>query len=237
VEFRVLGHLEARTGGHLLDIGPARQRSVLAALVADANRPVTADQLLDRVWGGARPARAHHALYSYLSRIRRLLPVPLVRRYGGYVLATEAVDLHRFRTLVTHARLAGNDEEALALFDAALGLWRGDAFAAIDTPWFDAVRETLTRQRIAAERDRADVALRLGRHDRLLAELPAAAVEHPLDERLAGQIILALSRSGHHANALDHYQRFRELLADRLGVDPSPALRQLHMRVLTATRQ
>ncbi|WP_279493265.1 AfsR/SARP family transcriptional regulator [Actinocrispum wychmicini] len=124
-----------------------RQRSVLVVLAIDAERVVTVEQLVDRVWGERPPASARSTLYSYLSRLRRVLAgcghAGIVRRAGGYVLTGDplAVDLHRYRHLVTQARAAQNDAQALSLYEQARALWRGEAFAGIDTFWINRVRD------------------------------------------------------------------------------------------------
>ncbi|MBF9129618.1 winged helix-turn-helix domain-containing protein [Plantactinospora sp. S1510] len=238
LEFRLLGDVDVHVDGHRIEMGPARQRSVLVALLVDANEIVSVGQLLDRVWADRRPQRARETLYSYLSRLRhRLSPaagVTVTRRSAGYLLTAppDAVDLHRFRGLVRQARNTEDDARALPMFDEALGLWRGEAFAHLENPWLSTLREALGQERFAAELDRRDIALRRGLHGELLPELTRRAAEHPLDERLAGQLLLALYRSGRQADALDHYARLRRHLADTLGVDPGPELRQLHLRML-----
>jgi DNA-binding SARP family transcriptional activator/tetratricopeptide (TPR) repeat protein len=237
VEFRLLGEVDALVGGHPLDTGHARQRRVLAALLVEVNRPVPVDELIDRVWADRPPHRARNALSAYLSRLRQqLLPVPDVRieRVArGYRLSVDpqAVDLHRFRHLVRHARSA-DAPTAATLYDQALELWRGEPLAGIDTPWFAGVRSSLQAERLAAELDRNDAALRAGRHADLLGPLAAALREHPLDERLAGQLMLAQFRSGRQADALDTYRRLRGRLRDELGADPGGALRAVHQQIL-----
>ncbi|WP_416986231.1 BTAD domain-containing putative transcriptional regulator [Streptomyces sp. T028] len=242
VRFTVLGDIEVRVDDRPLDIGHMRQRSVLAALLVDANRTVSVDQLADRVWADRPPQRFRPTLYSYVSRLRQALGrvhgagARIGEEPGGYQLTVDAsaVDLHRFRHLVARARTAEDGERAAALLEEALGLWRAEPFATLDTPWFGALRETLARERLAVELDRNDLALRHGRHGELLAELTARAEACPMDERLAGQLILALYRSGRAADALGHYRRTRERLAEELGVDPGAPLRELHQRILTA---
>jgi DNA-binding SARP family transcriptional activator/tetratricopeptide (TPR) repeat protein len=239
VAFRVLGPVEAEIDGRPVDLGHARQRCVLSALLVDAGRLVPVATLLERVWAGQPPQRARPVLSGYLSRLRSLLvpaaEVALTRRSGGYLLAVDpmSVDMHWFRCLVRQAGAASGDAAA-ALFDQALALWRGEAFATLDTPWLEDVRDSLGAERLAAELDRTDIALDRGQHAAVLAELTERAAANPLDERLAGQLILALYRSGRQGDALCHYERLRRLLADELGVDPGPSLRQLHQRILTA---
>ncbi|QTR06482.1 tetratricopeptide repeat protein [Saccharothrix algeriensis] len=239
VRFRLLGGVEADVGGVPVALGHAKQRGVLAVLLVEAGAPVTADALLERVWGDRLPARGRHVLHSYVSRLRAVLAVTervrLVRRPGGYQLTADEqdVDLHRFGHLVARAR-AADDERAAALFDEALGLWRGEPLPDLDTPWAEALRASLAAQRLAAELDRADLALRRGRHAELLPDLAERARRHPLDERVAAQLVLALYRSGRQADALEHYRRVRARLVEELGADPGPRLRDLHQRVLAA---
>jgi DNA-binding SARP family transcriptional activator len=239
VEFLLLGDVEARLDGSRVEIGHGRQRCVLAALLIDANQPVPVDRLLDRVWGDRPPDSARGTLYSYLSRLRRILSVVedlVIRRQpGGYVVTVDpmAVDLHRFHLLTGQARSAG-DDRAAALLEQALGLWRGEAFATLDTPWLNGVRSALNRQRRAAELDRNDLALRRGEHARLLGELAERAAADPLDERLAGQFMLALYRCGRQADALDLFQRVRVSLAEELGAGPGQPLCRLHRHIMTA---
>ncbi|WP_436520945.1 tetratricopeptide repeat protein [Actinoplanes sp. HUAS TT8] len=239
-EFGVLGAVRARIDGEFADLGHARQRCVLGVLLVEAGHPVTVDQLIDRVWGEHAPQRAAGTLYSYLSRLRSAVAgapgVEIQREPGGYLLTVDplAVDLHRFRSLMTSAREAESDRAAADLIAQALDLWRADPFAGLDTPWLAAMRRTLLGERFAAELDRNDVLLRLGRHSELLPELSAAAAEHPLDERLAGQSMLALYRCGRQGDADEQYRRIRHRLADELGSDPGAALRRLHEQILAA---
>ncbi|TWF81680.1 putative ATPase [Pseudonocardia hierapolitana] len=238
VEFRLLGDVGVRLDGRDLDAGHARQRSVLAALLVDVGRPVQADQLVDRVWADRPPYRARNALSAYLSRLRRVLAdadgVRISREPGGYVLAADplAVDLHRFRHLAGRARGAGDAAAAAALFDEALGLWSGEPLAGLDTPWAQGVRAAAEAEQLAVVLDRNDAALAAGRHAELLAGLAAALRAHPLDERLAGQLMLAQHRSGRQADALETHRQVRERLVDELGADPGPALRAVHQQIL-----
>jgi predicted ATPase/DNA-binding SARP family transcriptional activator len=241
VEFRLLGNVEALLDGRRLDIGHARQRCVLVALLVDVNDPVSADQLIDRVWADDTPHRARNALAAYISRLRQLLAgaeVRIIRESGSYVLQTDAlsVDIHRFRHIASQARAAVDPAEASGLFDSALGLWRGQPFASLDTPWINEARNAIEAERVSATLDRNDAALQAGRHADLLGELVTAVSADPLDERLAGQLMLAQYRSGRQAEALDTYRQMRERLVDELGVEPSPILRDVHQRILDGDR-
>ncbi len=211
---------------------------MLAVLLVEPNEPQPVDRLVERVWGDRAPHRAHTALYGYVHRLRRALAggggTRIVRAGGGYQLDVDeaAVDLHRFRDLVRRAR-AADDERAFALLDEALGLWRGEALSGVDSPWLDRVRRTLHLERAEAELHRNDVGLRSGRHHALLAPIWAQAEARPLDERLAGQLMLVLYHCGRQADALEHYRRVCRALADELGVVPGPQLREVHHRILT----
>ncbi len=237
VEFSVLGEVEARVDGRAIDLGHARQRHVLAALLVDVNRPVPAHRLTDRVWGEQVSPGAVKTLRSYLCRLRGSLAgsATIERVPGGYQLTVDpcAVDVVRFRDLAARAR-AAPDDIAAELYRAALGLWRGTALSGVDTPALNAVRTGWERERLAAELDRNDIALRRGEHAALLPHLVAAAGAHPLDERLAGQLLLGLYRCGRQAEALDRYDELRRRLADELGADPGPPLRALHRQILRA---
>ncbi|MFB7183785.1 BTAD domain-containing putative transcriptional regulator [Streptomyces sp. NPDC056230] len=247
VEFRVLGGVEARVDGHRLDLGPARQRHVLAVLLLEANQVVTVDELVDRVWGEQAPQRARSTLYSYLSRLRVALrtaaeEAQIARRSGGYVLAVAAtaVDLHRFRGLAARARTtahAGDETEAASLFEKALATWQGDMCPGMDTSWFSSQREAARVERLAAVLDWGDLQLRRGFHTELVTVLAALAEDNPLDERLVGQLMLALYRGGRSADALNHYQDLRRRLAEELGIDPAPPLRKLHQQILISDPQ
>ncbi|WP_329042995.1 NB-ARC domain-containing protein [Streptomyces sp. NBC_00178] len=243
IEFGMLGEVQARVGATVVDLGPARQRWVLAALLVDVNSAVPVHSLVSRVWGVQPPSAAKSTLYSYLSRLRQALGAVaeasasgagIERRPGGYVILTDPdrVDLHRFRALVRQAR-AGEDERSTAQFEQALQLWRGEPFATLDTPWCNSIRESLLEERHACLLDRNDVLLRHGEHAALLSELASCFDGHALDERLAAQYMLALYRSGRPADALRCFDRIRCALADELGTNPSPELMRRHQQVLT----
>ncbi|WP_129788022.1 AfsR/SARP family transcriptional regulator [Promicromonospora panici] len=237
VRFQVLGHVSALGDRGPVPLGTARQRAVLAALLVEPGVPVSLDQLVERVWGTTPPRSARQTLHSYISRLRSVLdaeacPAP-TRRSGGYVLDVEraAVDLHQFRALVAQARCA-DDGRADALWQDAMALWQGVPFADLDSDWLRSLALTLTAERLAACLDHYDLLLRRGEHAQLLPEVAAAAETYPLDERLAGQLMLALYRCDRQADALAHFRLVQERLADELGSDPGAALCELHQRIL-----
>lgn len=235
---RLLGDIGADIDGERVDVGHARQRAVLVAMLIDLNRPVPSDQLIYRVWADEPPYRARNALAAYVSRLRAAIGhsggVDIKRESGGYILLADpmTVDLYRFRHLANQARAAVDPVEADDLFARALQLWRGSPFVMLDTPWLNEVRNALHAERLAVALDRNDAALRAGRHAELLPELTTMLGEHPLDERLAAQLMLAQYRCGRQADALETFRAMRQRLVDELGADPSPALRQVHMQLL-----
>ena len=242
VEFRVLGSVEVRVAGQEIDAGHSKRRAVLAVLLLDLGRTVSPDLLIDRVWGEAPPASVRNVLSGYLARLRAAIAaaaqpeVQLTRLPGGYLLKApaEQLDLHRFRCLTADAASA-DDEQSAALLRQALGLWRGPALAGLDSPWLRAMRETLELERAAAVLELNEVRLRLGEHAALVSELSGqATASFPADERLIGQLMLALYRSGRQAEALGWFERTRRQLADGLGADPGPELRSLHQQILRA---
>ena len=234
----VLGEIEARRGEDLVPLGHARQRCVLAVLIAEAGQPVTAERLVERVWGDRPPPGALSTLYGYLSRLRRLLgdagDEAIIRQAGGYVLPVRpgAVDLDQFREMAAEARRVDDDATAAVRFEKALGLWRSEAFGSLSTPWLDRARAELARERRSVELDHADVLLRLGRHDEVLPDAVTRAAELPLDERLTGQLMLALHGSGRTAEALARYDSLRSRLAEDLGIDAGEAVQAIYRRIL-----
>jgi DNA-binding SARP family transcriptional activator len=241
MRFLVLGPIEASQDGQPIPLGYAQLRCMLAVLLVEANHPVSTDQLIDRVWANRRlPHRPRRAVQHNIAVLRHALEpasdAALTRRGAGYQLTIDpdAVDLYCFRTLLERANAAGDDEPAAALFGQALALWRGEPFADMDSAWLHALRSMLIAQREAARLDLTDIRLRQGRHAALLAELADETTMRPLDERLAGQYLLALYRSGRQAKAQEHYDLLRRRLAEELGVDPSPPLQLLHQQILTA---
>jgi tetratricopeptide (TPR) repeat protein/DNA-binding SARP family transcriptional activator len=215
---------------------------VLAVLLLDLGRTVSPEQLIDRVWGERPPASVRNALSGYLAQLRKVIvaaaepEMQLARSSGGYVLRAPAgqLDLHRFRALTAEAAKADGDEPAARRLREALGLWRGPALAGVDSPWLRAMRQALEAERFAAVLELNDVRLRLGEHAALVSELSGQAASSLADERLAGQLMLALYRCGRQAEALGWFEQARQQLAEELGADPGPGLRALHQQILRA---
>ncbi|MEU5697011.1 BTAD domain-containing putative transcriptional regulator [Actinosynnema sp. NPDC020468] len=239
MELRLLGEVAVLVGDRRVDLGPARQRCVWVALAVDVNRVVSVERLTERVWDVGPPLRARSTVLTYLSRLRQVLAdvdgVELFRRSGGYLLAVDvsAVDLLRFRDLCARAR-AADDTRAARLLSEALDLWRGEPLTGVTGEWSETERERLRLERLDVRRDLVDTRLRLGEGGELVGDLAVEAAEHPLDDRVAGQYLLALHQSGRVADALEHYQRHRARLAEMSGMDPGGSLRELHRRILAS---
>ncbi|MGH9157255.1 MAG: BTAD domain-containing putative transcriptional regulator [Acidimicrobiales bacterium] len=247
MQFGILGPLEVRSGGVLVDVGRPKQRAVLAALLIEANRVVAVDSLVERLWGDGAPARAVDSLQVYISGLRRALEpgraagtasTVLVTRAPGYVLCVEpgALDATRFEALASegHRLLAGGrPQAALGVLDEALALWRGPALAEFAfEPFASAEAGRLEELRAVAEEGRLEASLALGDHVGAVAELEVAVGERPLRERLWGLLMLALYRSGRQGEALRAYGRARTVLVDEMGIDPGPELRRLEAEIL-----
>jgi DNA-binding SARP family transcriptional activator/tetratricopeptide (TPR) repeat protein len=245
MDFGLLGPVRALSEGRPVDLGSRKQRLVLAVLLLDANRFVATSRLVRACWPDEPPPTARRIIHTHVSRLRSILTAAGAQRYGvslvrhgsGYVLTCDPtrIDAHRFRGLVNRARADTSDEQKTALLGQALDLWQG-------SPLADAAPEAtrhwlcpgLEETRLTAIADRLDARLRLGQHVTLIDELVGYAAEHPLQQRIVGQLMLALYRAGRAVDALEVYQQHRRRLVDEFGVDPCADLRQLELAILRA---
>jgi peptide/nickel transport system substrate-binding protein len=239
MEFRVLGPVEVLQDGRELPLGGPKQRVLLALLLLRANETVSRDQLIDGLWGERPPPSAAHTLDSQVSRMRKTLGEGrLVTRTPGYLLRVEPgeLDLDRFERLYRRgheALIRGAATEAADALRSALALWRGPALVnVLYEPFGLSESERLEERRLLALEDRIKAELELGRSDELIPELEALVRDHPLRERLLGQLMLALYRSGRQAEALAALQAARHRLAEELGLEPGPHLRELERQIL-----
>jgi YVTN family beta-propeller protein len=239
VEFRILGPLEVEDDGRVLPLGGAKQRALLALLLLHANEVVSRDRLIDDIWGERAPETAATALQGYVSGLRKALGVErILTRAPGYLLQVDSneVDLARFEQMARAGRDAlasGDAERASAMLAEALALWHGLPLADLDATAFAyAERLRLEELRVSAIEERIEAELTLGRHAALVVELEALVAEHPLREKLRGQLMLALYRCGRQAEALQVYQEARRLLVGDLGLEPGTALRSLEQAIL-----
>lgn len=239
-QFRVLGPVEVAGGHGPIDLGGPRQRTVLAVLLAFPNQVVSTDRLVDELWGEKPPGQAKHSLQTYISNLRRLLrqhslgSERIETRSPGYVIHVDPdeVDAMRFERLFAEARSA-EDQAAMPLLEAALGLWSGGAYAEFsdrDTLQIEAIR--LEELRFLAKEHRFDCLLRLGRLDEAVAELEAFVASEPLRERPRALLMEALHRVGRQPDALRVYGDYRKLLAEELGLEPSKQLQKLELAIL-----
>jgi len=242
MDFRILGPLEVDEGGRAIPIVGDRQRALLAILLINANEPVSADELIDELWGEHAPASPRKGLQVQVSRLRKALAessVRLVTQPNGYLLRVEPgeLDLDRCERLAGQGRQALDAEgpgRAAERLREALALWRGPAlgefaFESFAQPEIGRLEEL----RLGLLEDRIDADLACGRHAELVGELEALVAQHPLRERLRGAQVLALYRGGRQAEALEAYRAARAMLDEELGLEPTPALRDLEHAILT----
>jgi DNA-binding SARP family transcriptional activator len=239
VEFRILGPLEVVDGGGPLRLGGRNQRALLALLLLNVDEVVSTDRLIDGLWAENPPRTAPTSLQNAVSQLRKLLGADrLVTKPPGYILRLEAdqLDVDRVRQLVTEARTR-DAEGRVQLLREAEGFWRGPPLAEFA---YDAFAQTaigrLEELRLSVIEERIDAELGLDRHSELIGELEALVAEHPLRERLRGQLMLGLYRAGRQADALHGYQEARRALLEELGIDPGPALQRLHSAILRQER-
>ena len=235
LDFRILGPLEVAEGETLLPLGGRRERALLAILLLRAGEVVSTDRLLDELWGERPPRTAATSLQNAVSQLRRRLGAELlVTRPPGYVLQLddEQLDLARFERLLADARTGVPEQKASKLREA-LALWRGPPLADLAFESF-AQNEIarLEELRWTALEDRVEADIELGRAADLVAELESLVQLQPLRERLRGQLMLALYRSGRQAEALQIYHEGRRSLVEELGIEPSRALQELYGAIL-----
>src|SRR3954452_2021551 len=234
MEFRILGPLEVEAEGRLLKLGGAQPRALLALLLLHPNEVVPRERLIDELWDGPPPQTAATAVQVHVSQLRKVLgPGAIVTKRPGYLLRADDgdLDLRRFEEAVERSRSAA-PEEAADLLTSALALWRGIPLAELDAPFARTARARLEEQRLGALEQRIDADLELGRHAKLVPEVEGLVRDHPLRERLRGQLMLALYRSGRQADALAAYQEGRRRLVEELGLEPGEELRRLQRAIL-----
>ncbi|MGW1912685.1 BTAD domain-containing putative transcriptional regulator [Streptomyces sp. NPDC002076] len=241
LRFGVLGPVRAWRGAEQIGTGSPQQRALLAALLLREGRTATAAELIDALWGPEPPSQALAAVRTYASRLRKILPPGvLVSESGGYAVRVPgegALDLAVAQTLAAQAekaRAAGDLCRARELLNQALGMWDGEALAGVPGPYAETQRVRLEEWRLGLVESRLDMDLEQGCHAEAVSELTALTAAYPLRERLRELLMLALYRSGRQAEALAVYADTRRLLAEELGVDPRPGLRELQQRILQA---
>ena len=238
MQVRILGPLEVWDDGRAVELGAGRQRALLALLALHPREIVATDRLIEELWGGSPPATAWKALQNMVSQLRRTLGADAIAtRSPGYCLQLEGEDLdarHFERLAVDGRRVLEDDPRAAAqTLRAALELWRGPAL--VDFAYENFAQREIARLdelRVGAIEDRIDADLATGGGSKLVPELERLVAEHPLRERLRGQLMLALYRAGRQADALEVYRRGRRALAEELGLEPDDALQRLEKAIL-----
>ena len=237
LEIRLLGPFEVLARGTIADVGGSKRQALLAMLALRQGRMVDVDALVDGLWGEELPAAPRNALHHHIARLRAALgEESIVGSPDGYALKGAHVDAVRFEELLAETRSALREGDILAAADAiasALALWRGSALQGLaGTAWFSAEARRLETLRVDALEEDFETRLALGEHRELIPALRSALTDNPFRERLWGQLMLALYRSGRQAEALETFQEARRVLADELGLEPGPELRRLQEAIL-----
>jgi DNA-binding SARP family transcriptional activator/tetratricopeptide (TPR) repeat protein len=244
VEFRILGPLEVISSSGPVDVGGPRQQTVLATLLLGAGAVISADRLLEAIYGENLPPTCRSQLRISISSLRHLFAskgrmATISTQAKGYTLQIdrERLDSWRFEEIASaarNARAAGQLDRAVASYRDALRLWRGHALSGIESDLLQAAASRLDEERIATNEDRLALELDLGRHHELVGELTELVSEFPLREVLRGQLMLALYRSDRKADALAVYRTGRRIMIDELGIEPGVRLRELEHAILTS---
>jgi len=237
LEIRLLGPFEVLARGTVAEVGGSKRQALLAMLALRQGRVADVDSLVDGLWGEELPAAPRNALHHHIARLRAALgEESIVGSPDGYALKGAYVDAVRFEELLAETRSALREGDTLAAADAvasALALWRGPALQGLTgTAWFSAEARRLETLRVDALEEDFEIRLALGEHRELIPALRPALADNPFRERLWGQLMLALYRSGRQADALETFQEARRVLADELGLEPGPELRRLQEAIL-----
>jgi DNA-binding SARP family transcriptional activator len=241
LEYGILGPVELRVDGRVLELSSPKQRALLGAGLLNANTLVSAGRLVDAIWGEHPPLSASALVQTYVCRLRRLIvpsgPGPIITRSPGYLVmvADGELDLHRFERLVAgagEARERGDHQRAARILREALAQWRGPALDGLESPLLRAAAARLEEMRLSALEDRIEADTYAGSLSTLAAELTELIATHPLRERLRAHLMRVLYQLGRQAEALQVYQRTYAVLREDLGIDPSPSLQQLHQAIL-----
>ncbi|MEZ0071270.1 BTAD domain-containing putative transcriptional regulator [Planotetraspora sp. GP83] len=242
LRFELLGPVRAWRGDVEIELGSPQQRAILAILLLQAGTPASADQLVTAIWGGAPPPAAIGMVRSYVSRLRRVLdpghPATVIESLGGgYAVRAEELDLtefHRQLGVAREARRAGDAPAAATALRTALDLWHGTPLAGVNGEYAEFERTRLGQLRLTVIEDLAAADIESGRPVEAAAELAEVIAEQPLRERPRELLMLALYRSGRQADALAVFGQVQRLLADELGLDPGPDLREMQRRILVS---
>lgn len=239
IQFCVLGRVEVLRDGRPVPLGGNTILALLAGLLTSPNRIVPVGRIIEWVWEGRQPDHPRAALHNGVSRLRRLISADFLSTHGGgYCLHAEAanLDLLRFGQLRANARDAveqGAAEDAMRLLDEAVGLWQEPLLSNVESAaLYDEVVPRLTEQYLEAVEERASLYFRCGRPEAIVHDLSAVVSRYPFRERLVGQLMAALTRSGRRADAIAAYTALRRTLREELGIDPGLEVQDLLVRIL-----
>jgi len=237
MECQILGRLECVGAAGLVEVSGPKRRALLAYLIAHNGAVISVDRIVDDLWDGSPSEGAVGTVRTYISQLRKVLPADcaIETHPGAYRLVARActVDAERFEHLSASAASTADPEARLLILDDALRLWSGAPLAEFSgSLWADAIAARLEAVWLTAVRLRFDTMLQVGRHAEALHAIESMARDHPLDEHLWAQLMLAYYRAGRQADALGAFQEVRGALVDQLGLDPGPELRDLERRIL-----
>jgi DNA-binding SARP family transcriptional activator len=241
---RLLGSFEVERNGSAVAIPAGRQRTVLSLLALQAGRAVSTDVIAEHLWGEEPPPSARATLRGYVLRLRRALTPRGVPREHSVIgtgrnsywleATPDSVDTYRFKSLTAEAATAGDPGREADLLGQALSLWRGPALCDVTGEVLHReVVPSLDEERIQALQRSAELRMARGEHSQVVAELRGLVARHPLRDGLWGLLMMALYGAGHQSEALLQYERCRKTMAEALGVDPDPRVRELHRQILT----
>lgn len=237
-----MGALEVRSAGEQVHIGGPRQQRLLALLLLNANQDVPVERLIDELWGAFPPSSVRQQVHNAVASLRRAMTTPdarpqILRTTAGYQLKVlpESFDVQQFLLALedaAHAESQGRVREAIDSLRAAQRVWRGHVLSGLSGQTINAAAANLEEKRLSARENEMRLRLRAGETDSLVGELRQLVAEHPLRESFRVSLMQALHRSGRQGDALSVYDEGRKLLAEELGLDPGPRLRQVHASIL-----
>ncbi len=238
MQFAILGPFTVLDDGEAVTIGRGTERALLALLALNTNQPLPADRIIDALWGDSAPPSARDMVRLYVSRARGRIGDHLINEDGGYILRVgdDAVDLDLFerrRRIGANALAAGDPETAALELEQALELWRGTALGEFaDLPFAREEIPRLEELRLGVAEDYYQARLDLGAAAELIPSLERLVDDHPFRERARAQLMLALYRAGRQTDALARYRDGRRVLAEEIGIEPGPELRELERAIL-----
>jgi DNA-binding SARP family transcriptional activator len=246
LRFEILGDVRVLRDAAPVDLGPAKQRAVLAVLLLQPGRPVPTHQIVDAVWGDEPPENGANVVQKYVAGLRRVLdpdraprtPGELLALTGsGYVLRTAeaTVDADEFQTALATAdthRRAGRSAEASEALRAALALWRGEALSGLGGPVFEAARTRLAEARATAWEKWSEIEVAMGHQTRVIPDLARLVEQFPLREGLRAQLMIALHQAGRQAEALAVFRDARAYFLDEFGAEPGERMQEAHRKIL-----